>query len=61
MVNKIDILNDELAWTSSMANRVKNGRFPGKIGLTAVTGEDEERVRNIRFDHMAASLREGGA
>ena len=55
------ILNDELAWTSSLANRLKNSRFPGKTGLTAVTGEDEERARRIRFDHMAAaSLREGG-
>ncbi len=53
------ILNDELAWTSSMAGRDKNSRFPAVVGLTAVTGEDEERARHIRFDHMAAaSLRE---
>ncbi len=55
------LLNDELAWTSSMANRNKKSRFPGKIGLTAATGEDEERARRIRFDRMAsASLREDG-
>ncbi len=55
------ILNDELAWTSSMAGRDKNSRFPAEIGLTAVTGEDEGRARHIRFDHMtAASLRKNG-
>lgn len=56
------ILNDELAWTSSMAKRAKNSRFPANQGLTAATEEDAERARNIRFDRMAAaSLREGGA
>ncbi len=54
------LLNPELAWTSFGAN-LKNSRFPGEIGLTAATGEDEERARRIRFDHMAAaSLRGGG-
>jgi len=56
------ILNDELAWTSSMAKRAKNSRFPANQGFADVTEEDKERARHIRFDHMAAaSLRGGGA
>ncbi len=54
------LLNPELAWTSFGAN-LKNSRFPGEIGLTAATEEDEDRARHIKFDHMsAASLREDG-